>query len=84
MSIPVPLRGRLTVTVPEAAKVLGIGRDNAYRAAADGTLPTLKIGHRLIVPVPKLLEMLGIHASDDPTAQTAPLRLVGRDDPGAA
>lgn len=80
-----PLRGRLTVTVPEAAKVLGIGRDNAYRAAADGTLPTLKIGHRLIVPVPKLLEMLGIQpGGEQPAADVRPLRIVDEDGSGAA
>lgn len=82
--IPTALVGRLTVTVPEAAKVLGIGRDNAYRAAADGTLPTLKIGHRLIVPVPKLLEMLGIQSGQEVTARPSRLRIVDEDGPGAA
>ena len=56
---PDELAGRLTVTVPEAAKALGIGRDSAYRAAADGSLPTLRIGRRIVVPVPRLLELLG-------------------------
>ncbi len=53
------VRGRATVTVPEAAQLLGIGRDNAYRAAASGQLPTIAIGRRLVVPVPRLLAMLG-------------------------
>jgi excisionase family DNA binding protein len=49
----------LTVTVPEAGRLLGIGRDAAYRAAERGEIPTLKLGRRIVVPVPKLMELLG-------------------------
>jgi excisionase family DNA binding protein len=45
---------RRTMTVPEAAKVLGIGRSNAYAAARNGDIPTIKIGKRLLVPVAAL------------------------------
>lgn len=54
-----PVEQRLTCTITEAAHLLGIGRDAAYRAATAGTLPTLRLGRRLVVPVPKLLAMLG-------------------------
>lgn len=57
------LKGKMTITVPEAGKVLGIGRDAAYAAAERGEIPTLKFGHRLVVPVPKLLAMLGADRS---------------------
>ena len=53
------LKGKATITVPEAGKILGIGRDAAYAAADRGEIPTLKFGNRLVVPVPKLLTMLG-------------------------
>ena len=53
------LHGRPTITVPEAGRVLSIGRDAAYRAAATGQIPTLRLGRRLVVPVPKLLALLG-------------------------
>lgn len=53
------IRGRATITVDEAASVLRIGRNQAYRAAAQGEIPTLRIGRRLLVSVPKLLAMLG-------------------------
>ncbi|GAA2184964.1 hypothetical protein GCM10009785_34910 [Brooklawnia cerclae] len=54
------VRGRATIRVwPEAAELLGISKDAAYRAAAAGQIPTLRLGRRLLVPVPKLLEMLG-------------------------
>ena len=54
------LRGRLTCSVDEAAVVLGIGRSTAYAAAHDGSLPTLRLSHRLLVPTVKLLAMLGV------------------------
>ena len=53
------LRGRATITIEEAAVVLGIGRNQAYNAAASGDLPTLRFGRRILVPVPKLLALIG-------------------------
>jgi excisionase family DNA binding protein len=40
-----------TVSVPEAGKWLGIGRNAAYEAARRGDLPTIRIGRLLRVPV---------------------------------
>jgi excisionase family DNA binding protein len=40
---------RLTLTIPEAARALGIGRSLAYEAARTGELPTIRIGRRLLV-----------------------------------
>lgn len=75
---------RPTLTVPEAGKLLGIGRDSAYRAAAEGTLPTLRFNNRLVVPTAKLLAMLGIQP-DEKLPATTPLRVVDDEDgPGAA
>lgn len=50
----------LTCTVPEAGRMLGIGRDAAYRAASEGIIPTLRLGRRLVVPVPKLMALVGL------------------------
>lgn len=58
------LAGRATITVPEAAQLLGIGKDAAYAAAARGELPTLRLSRRLLVPCPKLLELLGATPTD--------------------
>lgn len=41
---------RETLTVEEAAEVLGIGRLLAYEAARRGELPTIRVGRRLLVP----------------------------------
>jgi excisionase family DNA binding protein len=50
-------------TVEEAGRRLGISRDLAYRLAGDGTLPTLRLGKRLVVPRVQLERML---AGKDP------------------
>jgi excisionase family DNA binding protein len=48
---------RATVTVAEAARLLGIGRETAYQQARRGRLgpiPVLRIGRRFVVPRPAL------------------------------
>lgn len=52
-------RTRATITVPEAGRLLGIGRDAAYRAAERGEIPSLRLGRRIVVPVPQLLALIG-------------------------
>jgi excisionase family DNA binding protein len=41
---------RLTITIPEVAELLGISRGAAYSAAGEQTIPTIRIGRRLLVP----------------------------------
>jgi excisionase family DNA binding protein len=48
------------MNVEEAGEMLGISRRSAYRAAANGDLPALRIGRRLLVPTAQLLDLLGI------------------------
>lgn len=45
---------------PDAGKRLGIGRNAAYRAAARGEIPTIKVGSRLLVPKAAFDRMLGL------------------------
>ncbi len=49
---------KLTYTIPETAKILGIGRSAAYEAARTGQIPTIKIGKRILVPVAALERLL--------------------------
>jgi excisionase family DNA binding protein len=46
------------MTVEEAAKALGIGKNQAYAAVARGELPALKIGRRILVSRQQLHAML--------------------------
>lgn len=41
---------RLTVTVEQAARILGISRGLAYQMAREGRIPTLRFGKRIVVP----------------------------------
>ncbi len=52
------LQDRATISVSDAAALLGISRNTAYEAARTGQLPILRLGRRLLVPVPALLRML--------------------------
>jgi excisionase family DNA binding protein len=47
-----------TLTVEEAGQIMGVGRSLAYAAARDGSLPTIRLGKRILVPTASLLRML--------------------------
>lgn len=49
----------LTMSVEDAAKLLGISRGLGYQAAREGQIPTIRLGRRLLVPRAKLLELVG-------------------------
>ncbi len=49
---------RLTLTIDECARLLGIGRNTAYDRVKTGELPVLKIGRRLLVPKRALEKLL--------------------------
>lgn len=58
------IRGRLTLSVPEAGRIVyGIGRDAAYAAAARGEIPVRAVGRTLRVPTHLALQDVGF--SDD-------------------
>jgi excisionase family DNA binding protein len=46
-------------TIPEAGKILRIGRWKAYEAAKTGRLPVVRIGRRAVVPRHLLEALLG-------------------------
>ena len=61
MRVPVPgevEEKRLTLTVEEAAKVLGISRAFAYEAVRRGEVPSIRIGRRILVPKAALDRLL--------------------------
>lgn len=50
---------RLTMSIAEAAELLGISRTTAYELAHIGELPTVRLGRRILVPVDRMAELLG-------------------------
>lgn len=60
--------GRLTVTVTQAAIMLGISRTPAYERVRRDETPTVRLGRRLLVPKARLMAMLDSEAP----ATTAP------------
>ncbi len=49
---------RLTFTVPQVARLLGIGRGLAYELVRQGKLPALRFGRRLLIPRVALMRLL--------------------------
>ena len=68
-----------------AGEILGIGRTVAHQLARQGTFPTtvLRVGHKYVVPVAPLLELLGVSGDADPVEATdRGLRAARRRGPG--
>jgi excisionase family DNA binding protein len=68
MSQPTPTPARLTISVEEAGRMLGIGRQSAYAAVRRGDIPVIRIGRRVLVPVARLNELLGLEEEMTPAA----------------
>lgn len=49
-----------TYPIKEAAKLLGIGINQAYQAAAKGDIPSIRVGGRVLVPRTALNRLLGL------------------------
>jgi excisionase family DNA binding protein len=49
----------LTLTVEQAGRLLGISRGLAYQGVRDGSIPSISIGRRRLVPRARLLELVG-------------------------
>jgi excisionase family DNA binding protein len=47
-----------TFTVEEAATAIGIGRNLAYEGVKAGTIPSIRVGRRLVVPKAALARLL--------------------------
>jgi excisionase family DNA binding protein len=58
----------LTISVPEAGRRLGLGKNASYEAARRGELPVLRFGRKLRVPLVALERLL---TDTKPSARTA-------------
>jgi excisionase family DNA binding protein len=48
----------VTLSVNQAAKVLGLSRAGTYDAVRRGQLPSLRIGRRILIPTRRLVDLL--------------------------
>jgi excisionase family DNA binding protein len=65
---------RLTISVPQAARRLGIGRNQGYECARRGEIPTIRLGKRIVVPLAALEAMLAVQSKQ----QIAAIELLRR------
>lgn len=65
----------LTLTVDEAAALVGVSRSTAYDLVATDELPTVRLRRRILVPASALADLLGVSLVE---VYTALNRLRGR------
>ena len=55
---------KLTMTVEETALALGLSRNSCYQAVETGSIPSIRIGKRILIPRYALEQLLaGINTS---------------------
>jgi excisionase family DNA binding protein len=52
----------LAVRIPEACRMIGIGRSKLYELIADGTIEIVKIGSATVIPVSQLKALVELPA----------------------
>ena len=52
---------RLVFSVPEVAKLLGLSRASTYEAVRIGSIPSITIGRRILIPKAAPQELLDRH-----------------------
>jgi len=55
----------LSVSVPEAARLLGLSRSSTYAAVKRGEIPSVRVGGRVLIPMSRLHDLI------DPPAEKA-------------
>jgi len=58
ISLPPEYAGRITLSIAETCKAIGIGRSSIYDAIKDEELAVVRKGRRTLVPVGELLDWL--------------------------
>lgn len=55
---------QLAVSVKQAAKLIGVGKNTMYAAVAAGDVPHVKVGRRILIPVSRLEQWLEEHTQE--------------------
>jgi excisionase family DNA binding protein len=58
------MRGKLSVSVDDAAEMTGLSRSSLYERMQVGELPFIKLGARRLILVSDLLALLAAHRSE--------------------
>ncbi|MEV0759445.1 excisionase family DNA-binding protein [Nocardia sp. NPDC050435] len=68
------LHSNPTISVVDAAQLLGIGKSTIYAAAKAGEVPAVRVGHRVRIPSRWVLGVLQLrtHAEDAPPQGGSP------------
>ena len=74
---------RLTVTVTEAAEILGVSRTSAYELVRAGTLPSVRLGRRILIRRTTLEELVGSALPEPPLPEGRVLRKPASEAPPA-
>jgi excisionase family DNA binding protein len=56
-----PLETPLLVSVPEAARLLGVGTTFGWAMVRSGEIPSVRLGRRVLVPRAALEQLAGAH-----------------------
>ena len=62
-----PLETPLLVSVPEAARLLGVGTTFGWAMVRNGEIPSVRLGRRVLVPRAVLEQLAGAHRDQEPS-----------------
>jgi excisionase family DNA binding protein len=62
-----PLETPLLVSVPEAARLLGVGTTFGWAMVRNGEIPSVRLGRRVLVPRAALEQLAGAHRDQAPS-----------------
>lgn len=62
--------GRRAISVAEAANLLGISRNQAFKAVRRGELPSVRVGRRVLIPLERLEAFLWGRLVSEADAET--------------
>lgn len=62
LNLPDPLP--LTLTVPAAADLAGIGKNTMWDAVNAGEVPSIRLRGRVLIPTVRFLELFGVEVTE--------------------
>ena len=60
---------KIVLSVEEVRRILGLSRGLTYEAIRNGEIPSIRIGHRILIPKVALEHMLGVSGTAIPESE---------------